>query len=567
MALPGVCILILLMGLPPLLLARRFLNSPSDQDCAMAVLLPLGPFAIAMLLDLGSIPLRSDTLLLSHSLYAAFSLLLCLPGIRRNHTLQRPLFPLVLLPLALLLFPYTRFTGIDTYKWQDLATAIQMEQTIPWHIHPVGMLGFLPRSYPSLQPVLLASIQMLGQLGVEGGFRILTLLILAVGFTTSHCWFARLLPAPTARLCACCYALSPVFVRYIHWTTGRGLFVALLPALLYYLTPASPSATATRMPSNRSRLHRLAGIAVVAALLLLSHKAAWIALPLLLTAALGQRFLPRPTALRLLLLAPALMLAVLLSRRIGLPGLPGQLAGALWSAASRFSWMLPVALWAWSKPGAPQPRSLPLAPLAFLLSVPLAFDPQMYGALIALPWMVYLSVPCAQHMLQHLLKPTRYHFIPALLLLGLLLPSGAVLLSRSRMAASAELKQAALFLNAHDPEGPFMLHAPMPARTRLQAYATGCPRFVLSGQPTLVTRLRPPPHQHNPFHQPGIQHWTAWLRHLIHVEGLQVEWYGNVQRHYHVTVEGLGTVPPGAVRVFRNASVQIFRQGNPPAHP
>ena len=81
-----------------------------------------------------NIPVTTSTLLpasiFSGTLFAIIHTTTC----RRMPWEITPDITRILLPglalFILLILPYTHFTGIDTYKWQDLATAIKIEHNI-----------------------------------------------------------------------------------------------------------------------------------------------------------------------------------------------------------------------------------------------------------------------------------------------------------------------------------------------------------------------------------------------------------------------------------------------------
>ena len=555
------CSVIILLALPPYLLATVLFRDTRQRACAYAILVVVSAASISIGLHYLEIPIRRDSLLWA---YTAYLLLTAVASLLHN---QGSLFRvpgnrisrLYLLGAAIILFPYTRFTGIDTYKWQDLATAIRLDSCIPWLLHPLGLFGFLPRSYPTLQPAMLATIQIMGNLGVEGGFRVLSLLVLAVAFLSSLCWFSTILPTKYAQLASLLYVLSPVFVRFTHWATGRGLFMALFPTLLYVLAPAQSLAGTERGYPHRKRWLRYAGIVALSLLLLLTHKAAWIALPILLAAHLLCRAIPKRLLLKAFLLAPVLLIAVLISPRIGFAGVAGNTVGAIWLITSRFVWLFPLAIVGWLSGKSPLPPKAPYTNAMFLFCVPLALDPQMYGALIATPFIVAWAVSAACIWWDRASLPRKglvWGFLIGISLAAALM----VVVARSRMAATADVKEAATFLNQHDPYGPFLLHAPELERTRMQAYVTGCPRFVLSGSPKLVAYIPPLPWHAVMPSRHSVNAWTAWLRNIFQVDGLQVQWYGDVQRNYHVVIEGRGEIPPHAQLRYENPTVQVYEE-------
>ena len=65
------------------------------------------------------------------------------------------------------------------------------------------------------------------------GYGIASLYIGALGMLAAFLLGRRLFPQPRrAAWTALLYVASPVFMRYAHWATGRGLLVALMPLLV-----------------------------------------------------------------------------------------------------------------------------------------------------------------------------------------------------------------------------------------------------------------------------------------------------------------------------------------------
>ena len=141
--------------------------------------------SVALILHITKTPITALSLAASHLM------ILCLVGaiallrrpslrIRLESDEWRLLLPGVAV-LLLIIFPYTTFTGIDAYKWQDLASSIRVEASLPWLVHPLSLLGFTPRSYPSAYPIQLGTIQILGGLGIGGGFFVASVLTALLG--------------------------------------------------------------------------------------------------------------------------------------------------------------------------------------------------------------------------------------------------------------------------------------------------------------------------------------------------------------------------------------------------
>ncbi len=559
MLLFNIGIAIALLAVPPHLLTRLCFSSRRNQQCAYPVITALLPFLLCLGFTYLKIPINRAYLLAAYFALLMITVLLTLL-LHKSISLPQienwqPIFLLIL--ATFITFPYTRLTGIDTYKWQDLATAIRLESSIPWLIHPMGLLGFLPRSYPSFQPTLLASIQIMGNLGVEGGFRVLSVFVVTMAFMTSKSWFSMILPSKYQTIAAFLYVISPVFVRYTHWATGRGLFMALMPALLYIFS--FRQCIPDKRQNAWTALYRYCMIVVLSMLLLLSHKAAWIALPLLLGAHLFCGAIPKSLLPKQLLLLLFVLLGILISPRIALPGFMGNALGAAWLMVSRFAWLFLAAVVGWLNRDKPLTENAPYSTAMLLFSVPLALDPQMYGALIATPFIVVFAI-CSIDKWISRLSFTQKGMIWGFLIGLSLMAAIMVVVARSRMAATVDIKDAARYLNHHDPYGPFLIHAPSPQRTRIQAYVTGSPRFTFSGEPKLAAAIPAPPwHARRPSRN-SVGAWTAWLRNIFRFEGLHVEWYGDVQRNYHFTIEGLGDIPVNAHLLYENDTVQIYQE-------
>jgi len=252
-----VTLMLLLLGLPPLLLTCGMRQRPchSHRLCAGGILLVIHVLLVALGLHITRVSITPTTLACSHLIVLGAALLLHIRQSRKSSQRIQPedaLPPLwqhgtlgTALLLCLLLLPYTYFTGVDTYKWQDLATSVRMEQALPWIVHPLSLLGFTPRAYPPAHPVLLATVQILGGLGVDGGFAVISVFTAILGIASATLLASRLLPPALAPLAGLLYGFSPVFVRYAHWATGRGLFLAIFPALVALLcVPGSPAGSA-----------------------------------------------------------------------------------------------------------------------------------------------------------------------------------------------------------------------------------------------------------------------------------------------------------------------------------
>jgi len=631
---------VLLAGTPLLLaIAVSAPGDPWSKRLSNAGLHAVGlTLMVALGLHIARIPITAASLATAHLSLAAIALLATL--IRFRHTAHRPQptasashsaalqpptanrprstlhSPLStvygLLFLLLLLFHWTHFTGIDTYKWQDLATSVRMEQSLPWIVHPLSLAGFTPRAYPPAHPVLLATVQIVGNLGVDGGFAVVSWLIALLGVASATRLAGCVFPPRLALAAGLLYGFAPVFMRYAHWATGRGLFLAVFPVFVALLIESRGTGKTTRgsvqkqvgnvfrgevnvgqaplpvLPSKgllaagrlmlggRARCHdlrfdifgirRLVAVGVVGALLLLTHKVALVAVPLVLLAALVAACLPvrrLPLVVRIAVTLPFLLAAAAMVTPALLPGLAGLPGGLVRTAVVRFGWMLPFALVGlWLAPAVSDRQPTPYAGrflfLCALPALPLAFERQMYGALYALPFICLFAVDGFQALVERVSPSVRVwcvRVVVTLTLAGALATVGA----RSRIACPPPLFRAAMFLEAYDPAGPFMVHAPGLARTRVLAYVSGCARFDVRA----VEGARPqwpalPPLWRGTL-RTTVDAWAGALRGLVTLDDTTVDWYGNPRTHYHFVINGRGGVPSDAECIYDREGIAIYR--------
>jgi len=445
---------------------------------------------------------------------------------------------------ALAVVPLTGLAGVDTYKWLDLATSVRVERAVPWLVHPLSLLGFTGRSYPSAQPLLMATVMILGHAGVEVSYYVVSVFSGGLGILAMHELGAAFLGAGRGgRWAAFLYGFSPVFVRYNHWATGRGLFLAVLPLLLLALL---------RCPAGRACL----SAAALAALLPLTHKTGIVALPLVGASLLLAPVLRPPfeRAAVPVLAGLSAALALALAPRLGpLPW--GPAAGFVRTGVTRFGWLLPLAgagLLLGRGWFAPRNRRLFAAAL---LSVPLAFPPSMYGALIALPF-VALAAGKGVAALQNRV-PIRSVTI-ALTLCGAL----AILVNRSITATPPRIRAAARFLEQHDPEGPYRVVSPA-WQAQIQGYVSGCPRFtVRSTGNSHAYFAAPPPLSRHPARL--FRGLVAYSRHAFGVAGVNVAYYGRNPRYYFFTIDGAGRKPADAVTIYNEDGIAIHAPAGQP---
>jgi len=456
--------------------------------------------------------------------------------------------------LAFVLFPFTRLAGIDTYKWQCLASNVRLAGSIPWLVHPISLLGFTPRAYPSAQPLTLASAQMMGGLGVDTGFYVVSLLTALTGLSGSLLMGRVFMGAERdARRVALFYVFSPVFLRYAHWATGRGFFMAVFPFVLV---------GAAGLPRARS----FALLAVSSCLLLLSHKTALVTLPVLATcipAVLLVRpgWTPRWMAAGC---AAAGTAALLLSGPLFLPGIAGRAIGAAALSASRFGAMLPPAIFlllaAGSLPSAHRSIRATLPAAVFFLT--LSHDSDMYAAL---PATAFVSLAAAAGLRSFetfsLTKRFGRHFAVAVFAFAVVC-TALVIGRRSLLATTRSEYRAAQVIEKLDPSGPMLIEAPGWARRHIHGYVSGCPRFtVTAGSGTL--QLEPPPGM-AASPSATVRQWIAWARDFVSVKDVAVDWYGSPAVTYWVRIRGEGHAPPDATLIHRDNEIEVWRKTREP---
>jgi hypothetical protein len=552
-ALHGLMLTVMLIGTPlliTLLLSRRrnLAFIATMTGCLSLALMVL----VAISLHLSKYPITRGTLTSAHGVLFAISGLATLlrkPSLAIQITRDERLYllPGVLILLALL-FPYTYFTGIDTYKWQDIASSVGMEGSLAWVAHPLSLLGFTPRSYPSAYPIQLATIQLVGSLGIEYGFYVASIFTALLATASAYSLGQICFNGRPAIFFALLYALSPVCIRYTHWATGRGLFLALLPAFL---------ALFLALPKVKSWL----GALCLGSLLCLSHKVGLITVPLFLMLSAVAFVLPRRSnrfAIALFCLIPIVLAAAIVSP-FALPFPAGQVAGLLRYSITRFSWMVPVAVLGLMGPdnllGSNSWRKL--FP-GILVAIPLAYERHMYGALIALPFVTLLATHGTVQFLKWRPKLTK----ATIGILAILTLSGALatIVHRSRIATSPALRQAALFLEHHNPRGPFRIVAPGRARTQVQAYVSGCPRICVSTSNTGTISMQPPPSIRNGTARETLSNWINYTRGLFTVSEIKTSWYGKNPMTYYFVINGEGTAPDSTREIYNHADVVIYEQ-------
>ncbi len=538
-------VLLVALVVNPILLARLTLRRASW----VLTLAGVGPWAIALNLlvplglHLAGQPIVQGSLAAVHGALAVVLLIATSAGPQpapfwppAARPAWRAVGPLFLL-YAVLVLPVTPIAGIDTYKWQDLASNVAVERAIPWLVHPASLLGFTPRAYPLAQPLVLASIQILGQTGVDWGFYLVSLLVGFTAITGAYALGRRLVDTGDhAWWLAFLYGFAPLLMRYGYWATGRGFVLALLPLFICLLVEA--------------RALPLLGAGLLAALLALSHKAglvAALALPLAVAASPLLAPVRSRRAVQIVLLVAAGAAGLLLA--------PGPAAWAI-RAVSRFAWLMPLAVLGWVATDWAETRGRRAVLAATLLTIPLLAADEPYGALLAAPF-VAAAAAAGVAVLAHR-GPLAHRAYLRPCLMGLVLLAAAVVLVRQASdSPSRAVWRAARFLDAHDPLGPFRIEAPGRVRTQMQAYVAGCPRFNVNVPPDAgLTVHRPPPLTGD--RRTDLRQWTRWFRTALEVADTETAWYGGATNVYYVVVNAQGDAPPDARPIYSRDGVTIL---------
>ena len=542
--------------LSPCLLARLFFRSarwPELFAVAGVMAIALNS-AVPLLLHVAGCPITRISLAGVHLLLLLILLVacrICRPGLPPDPDPEERRLIGLFAAFAVLVLPITCLAGIDTYKWQDLATSVAVEGRIAWLIHPLSLLGFTPRAYPGAQPLTLATAQVLGGLGVETGYYAVSLLSGATGIFGAAMLGRRLFTRQgSALLAAFLYGFSPVFIRYNHWATGRGFVLALLPVYMM---------SALALPRARGWL----AFAFLSFLLALSHKAGLVAVPLICISLVAAPLLPRrmPRSLLYVLAVLVLSAVVVAAPRVLLPPPFGQALGALRADITRFAWMTPlgvagiVAAAKWFNDTARR-RLLPM----LLVTFPLAHHPEMYGALLALPLVCMAATDGIEACRQRFPRGTR-HLLRGMVMITLV-GAVAILANRSLAATPRAVRAAARFLERHDPAGPYIIDAPA-YTPQLQAYVSGCPRFAFETQGPVQLRLRVPCPAPDASIPGRMKHWIILLRDPFVIHGVRTWWYGENPAKYSITINSAGRVPAGFEKLYEDDGVAVFGQMQP----
>jgi hypothetical protein len=348
-------------------------------------------------------------------------------------------------------------------------------------------------------------------------------------------------------------------MRYNHWATGRGLFIAIFPFFL--LTLINLSKTEIQKQQNNRLIFtiiNLLGLLVLGILLPLSHKAGLISLLVILASILPAMLMPRnkykwivPT-----LSIIAVIAAIALSPNRILPFPLGLPVGFLYTSLTRFGWLLPLAAIGllttdnWLK----NPHLHRLFP-ALLISLPFSCSREMYGALIALIFIVLAATNGFICLTEK--YPSQRKLLTKTTIIMIIISALAIIIQRSITATPRRVRDAALFLEQYDPNGPFQITSNN-WRTKIQGYVSGCPRFKINKTgPVKVTIHNPPSIKGSPAQV--LANWTSYSRHIISVSGLSVLYYGKNPRRYIFYIDK--TIPPpiGTISIYNNNGIQIFK--------
>lgn len=529
----------------PILLARLTLRRASW----VLTLAGVGPWAILLNLivplglHLAGQPITQGALAAAHGILAVLLLFAIAAGPHAPPAWPpaagaawRAVGPLFVL-YAILVLPVTPIAGIDTYKWQDLATNVDVERSIPWLVHPASLFGFTPRAYPSAQPLVLASIQILGHIGVDWGFYWISLLTGFTAITGAYALGRRLVDTGDhAWWLAFLYGFTPLLMRYGYWATGRGFLLALLPLFVCLLL--------------ETRALPLLAAGGLALLLALSHKAglvAALALPLAMAGSPLLVPLRARRAIQIILLAAAVGAGLLLA--------PGLTAWAS-RAVSRFAWLLPLAILGWTTTNWAETHGRRVMLAATLLTLPFLAADEPYGALIAAPFMAAAAAAGIAVLMHHSPPALRPYLRPCLV--GLVLLAALIVLVHQGLdSPSRAVCRAAQFLDAHDPRGPYRIEAPGRVRTQMQAYVAGCPRFNVSVPSGAGLSLQRPPPLTGAWRS-DLRRWTGWLRSAFELSDVETAWYGDATNVYYVIVDSQGSAPPDARPIYSRDGVTIL---------
>ncbi|MDA0578129.1 MAG: hypothetical protein O3B24_08520, partial [Verrucomicrobia bacterium] len=193
---------------------------------------------------------------------------------------------------------------------------------------------------------------------------------------------------------------------------------------------------------------------------------------------------------------------------------------------------------------------------AMLATLPLAFPSDIYGALLALPFVTLAATVGFAWTCDTFPRHTRS--LSLLVCAATLLGAAAIVTQRTLGATPPRVWRAAQFLEQHDPLGPYDVTAPGRARVQIHGYVSGCPRFSVApgDRPSITTRM-PPPLRGDPA--TVVVQWIDFGRNFLELPDSEIYWYGRNPRHYHVVIDGQGDVPENAELLYDAEQIQIYK--------
>jgi hypothetical protein len=180
----------------------------------------------------------------------------------------------------------------------------------------------------------------------------------------------------------------------------------------------------------------------------------------------------------------------------------------------------------------------------------------MYGALIALPFVTLAAVAGLQRLTAEA-PPVRLRTTFATLGALTLATALLVVAHQAKDSPSEDAYRTALFLERHDPLGPYRIEAPGRLRTQMQAYCSGCPRFTIHPSADMRLATLPLPRRSGVWAE-DFRQAIAWLRVSLSLSDVSTDWYGAGDRTYYVTSRGEGVVPPQAPLLTKIGDIALY---------
>ncbi|MEI6517036.1 MAG: hypothetical protein WCO77_13780, partial [bacterium] len=299
------------------------------------------------------------------------------------------------------------------------------------------------------------------------------------------------------------------------------------------------------------RLAHIPAFLLLSLLLGLSHKAGIIAIVLI-----PLVFIVSP-ALALLRGRGLLLLAFIIALGTGLIISGEGPLGLGWRLITRFAWLLPLAVVGlYRQKGKVSPAARVMLAGGFATLV-LSCTPEMYGALVALPFVTFMAAMGISAFSPDQPLPLGHRtWEPALAALTIL-AAFTIVINQSTDSPNESVYRAARFLEQYDPKGPYRIEAPGKARAQIQAYVSGCPRFSVNTSEEMPLEIqRPPEWTGHPAQD--ARHWIGYLRKALYLRGTGTDWYGAGNKVYTVTINSEGTAPPGTTLLFTHENVRVY---------